>query len=360
MKFLPIRDFDTVTSALNFTTPDLCVNGGCDLYTTKAAGSDRKLYKSIDQSLESKHAALLKFGASLSPPQREQMAASLNLSRSSPFGPLSDIQSRRTFAYLIATLNASHPDYDFSHVLRPSDFRRERNIRRAIAAFDNTMSNVRPLSLLSPNLGSSYRAYGSSPSSLPAAGGAAISSPAWGPQMWAMVDKEMRLKDCVCFSYQPATDPFDGEEAAIWRMHYFFFNKNLKRVAYMYVRGVPSLMHSSPALRPNGGRRGSNTLASTSFSSSGANKRAKYWLGDSVADRVIESDAENEEDDEEMEIWDPDEDVDFDPLNATKSNENSEDEYLQSESEDEEDDGDRAQSPVRGVSEDIASRMEIE
>lgn len=359
MKFLPIRDFDTVTSALNFTTPDLRVNGGCDLYTTKAAGSDRKLYKSIDQSLESKHAALLKFGASLSPPQREQMAASLNLSRSSPFGPLSDIQSRRTFAYLIATLNASHPDYDFSHVLRPSDFRRERNLRRAIATFDNTLNNVRPPSLLTPAMSSSFRNYGSSPAA--AGGTAAISSPPWGPQMWAMVDKEMKLKDCVCFSYQPATDPFDGEEAAIWRMHYFFFNKGLKRVAYMYVRGVPSIMHSSPALKPNGMRRGSSSVISPSLvSSSGANKRANYWLGDSIADRVIESDGDNDEDDTEMEIWDPDEDIDFDPLNAAQSKENSEDEYLQSESEDEDEDDEMRQSPVRGVSEDIAARMEIE
>ncbi|KAH8671215.1 Maf1 regulator-domain-containing protein [Xylariales sp. PMI_506] len=361
MKFLPLRDFDTVTSALNFTTPDCRVTGGCDLYTTKAAGSDRKLYKSIDQSLESRHAALLKFGASLSPPQREQMAASLNLSRSSPFGPLSDIQSRRTFAYLIATLNASHPDYDFSHVLRPSDFRRERNLRRAMAAVDNTLFNVRP-AYLSPSLSSSYRAYGSSPAAA-VAPSAAMSSPAWGPQMWAMIDKEMKLKDCTCFAYQPSEDPFDGEEAAIWRMHYFFFNKALKRVAYLYVRGVPIVMHSSPALRPNGGRRGSNSLAVGSLASSGANKRAKYWLGDRFADRVVESEADENYDDDEadMVMYDPDEDVDFDPLNNSSSREGSDEEYLQSESEEEDEEVEEmATSPVRGVSEDIAARMEIE
>ena len=31
----------------------------------------------------------------------------------SPFGPLSDAQSRRTFISLIQVLNASYPDYDF-------------------------------------------------------------------------------------------------------------------------------------------------------------------------------------------------------------------------------------------------------
>ena len=61
-------------------------------------------------------------------------------------------------------------------------------------------------------------------------------APAWGPQMWSMVDKEMTLKDCTIFSYQPADDPFDEEEGAIWALHYFFFNKTLKRVCYLYVR----------------------------------------------------------------------------------------------------------------------------
>jgi hypothetical protein len=53
MKFLPLREFDEVTTALNFETPDCHVIGGCDLYTTKAAGSDKKLYRNIENSLES-------------------------------------------------------------------------------------------------------------------------------------------------------------------------------------------------------------------------------------------------------------------------------------------------------------------
>jgi len=128
MKFIPLRDFDDVTSALNFDTPDCRVVGGCDLYTTKAAGSDKKLYRNIDRSLETQYESLLRLSASLSPPRGESNeSTSMNLSRSSPFGPLSQISSRRAYAYLLATLNASHPDYDFSHILRPSDFRKERS-----------------------------------------------------------------------------------------------------------------------------------------------------------------------------------------------------------------------------------------
>ncbi|OTB16764.1 hypothetical protein K445DRAFT_74639 [Daldinia sp. EC12] len=361
MKFLPLRDFDVITSALNFSTAECRVKGGCDLYTTKAAGSDKKLYKSIETSLETQHAALLKFGASLSPPQRKEMAASLNLSRSSPFGNLSEISSRRTFAYLIATLNASHPDYDFSHVLRPTDFRRERNLQHVMANIDNTLNSVRPLgsSLLSPNANTSYRSYSSSPSPNLAPGGDSI-SPVWSPHMWTMIDKEMALKDCTVFSYQPQEDPFDGDESAIWRLHYFFFNKNKKRVAYLYVRGLPNLVNS-PSLAPH--RRGSNGLskryATPLPGSLGANKRAKFWLGDQLASRIIEDndyDDDDEYDDDDMIPYDPDEDVEIDPLHDPSSDDES-DQY---DEDDEESEYEEVAHSVRGMSEDIAARMEID
>ncbi|KAI1177676.1 repressor of RNA polymerase III transcription MAF1 [Nemania sp. FL0916] len=363
MKYLPLRDFDVITSALNFSTPDCNVTGGCDLYTTKAAGSDKKLYKSIECSLESQHAALLKFGASLSPPQRKEMADSLNLSRSSPFGPLSDISSRRTFAYLIATLNASHPDYDFSHVLRPTDFRREKNLRHVIASIDSTMNSVRPqgTSLLPPNMVAMYRDYGNSPTSTTMASAYPVNSPAWGPHMWNMLDKEMTLNDCTVFSYQPPDDPFDGDEAAIWRLHYFFFNKKMRRVAYLYVRGLPVVMNS-PALAPH--RRGSSSSAKRHAApltgSFGSNKRARFWLGDHLARRIISDEDEYDfEDDEQGLVWNPDDDVDIDPLKDPSTEEEDSDQYEDSESGTQGEDDDVALRSVRGVSEDIAARMEM-
>lgn len=364
MKFLPLRDFDVITSALNFSTAECRVKGGCDLYTTKAAGSDKKLYKTIENSLESQHAALIKFGASLSPPQRKEMAASLNLSRSSPFGRLSEISSRRTFAYLIATLNASHPDYDFSHVLRPTDFRREDNLRHVMANIDNTLNTVRPLSslLLPPNAGSSYRSYSSSPGPNATGVGDVISSPAWGPQMWTMIDKEMTLTDCSAFSYQPIEDPFDGDESAIWRMHYFFFNKDKKRVAYLYIRGLPIVV-TSPALAPH--RRGSNGLtkryAPALPGSLGANKRAKFWLGDQLANRIVADDDDDDYDnydDDDCIPYNPDDDIEIDPLNDPSTEEEESDEYEESE-EESVDEVEQVAYSVRGMSEDIAARMEM-
>lgn len=347
-QYLPVRDFEPVTSALNFNTPDCNVTGGCDLYTTKSAGSDKKLYKNIDRDLSSQHAALLKLGASLSPPDREQMLAtspSMQLfSTSSAFGPLSELSSRRTFAYLIATLNASHPHYDFSHVLRPGDFKRERNLRRVMINLDSILQNVRP---------------GLEATSLDSSPGGNLNS-VWGPRCWSLIDKEMRLNECTIFSYHPDPDPFEEDESAIWAVHYFFFNRALKRVAYLYVRVVPVISSTSPTLRPtNVGQHKRHT----DFDDQGANKRAKYWLGDRDAELVTPYEDDDGPHDDGL-FWNRGEDGDLVAY--------SDDDYLPDLDDDDEEPGDDEEPDdddddgrelrkcnERLMSEDIAGQMEI-
>lgn len=348
---MSLPDFDVVTGALNFDTPDCHITGSCDLYTTKAAGSDKKLYKNIQQSLESQHAALLKFGASLSPPQRNSMAASLNLSRASPFGSLEEVSNRRTFAYLIATLNASHPDYDFSHVLRPADFQRERVLRRVMTQIDSTLSSVRPNSTFLD-----AAVPRSSPANSNFSTGVST-GPSWGPQMWAMIDKEMVLKDCTVFSYQPADDPFDEEEGAIWALHYFFFNKALKRVCYLYVRGVPVMSQSPRLLAHSTMSRRANLsgLGDQDLDDLGANKRARFWLGDKFAERLTASD----DDMDDGLVWNRD--ADGDVSYQYDDDDDEEDDFAEEEDSDEDDISQQGRrSSIRGVSEDIASRMELD
>jgi len=314
MKFVSLPEFDAVASALNFDTPDCHVIGGCDLYTTKAAGSDKKLYRDIETSLESQHESQVRMSSAFSPPDD-----SLDLSWASPFGPLSQLSSRRTFAYLIATLNASHPDYDFSHILRPTDFRMERNLRTVMNTIDSTLYNLRPSPSMSLQLPSFMAALSRTGT-----------NQAWGPEMWTHIDNEMDLKDCSIYAYEPLEDPYEGEEGTIWSLNYFFFNKQLKRVAYLYVRGVPVLGRSLKMGSGLGKR-------SASGYESGANKRARYWLGDR-ADDVSGSDSDF---DTEVE----DETYDEDGFDLHE--------------EDPVDDLDDM-SPVRAVSEDVAARMEIE
>ena len=278
-QFMPTRELDIVSSALNFTTPDLHVLGGCDLYTTKAAGGDKKLTKTIENGLEAQYRSNLQFSQSLSPPQITQMASTLNLSRSSPFGNLGMVSSRRTYAYLIATLNASHPDYDFSHLLRPSDFKRVKSLRTVMNDLDTTLYNLRPRAT-----GALMNVSGLQP-------GSACPPPSqtyWGPSTWRLIDHQMSLKECEIYCYKPDNyDLFeDDDEGSIWSMHYFFFNKARKRVCYLYLRGVSILSHSdseSPRtpITPRGKRYADESESDGWLTPDlGARKRARYWLGD--------------------------------------------------------------------------------
>lgn len=307
-QYLPLRNVDTVTTALNFSTPDCHVIGGCDVYTTKAAGGDKKLYKNIENNLESQYESLARLSNSLSPPYQGprstasddgkgsekdgQSAGSkryrsvgipdVDLARASPFGPLSQITARRTFAYLIATLNASHPDYDFSHTLRPVDFKKERNLGRIMAKIDNTMQNLRPR----PQ-GYQGTSYLSPPSTHPHSAPfiSNVNSDVWSSKMWSLIDKEMGLKTCEKYSYVPEADIFAGEENSLWSMHYFFFNKEKKRVCYFYLRALSVISHSpvsQPSYTNNRSRHKhgqSHRRRSNVTVGEGAHKRASYWLG---------------------------------------------------------------------------------
>jgi hypothetical protein len=335
MKFLPLPEFDDVTSALNFITPDCHVIGGCDLYTTKAAGTDKKLYRNIENSLESQYESLLRLSASVSPGLGPDDESPINLSRSSPFGPLSEVSSRRTFAYLIATLNASHSDYDFSHILRPADFRRERSLKGVIGSVDSTLYNLRPSIGMAPHVPpqTSYATTSSGPAT----------SQAWGPQMWSMIDKEMTLKECTIYCWAPPDDPFDGDEGSIWSLNYFFFNKERKRIAYIYLRGVPVMSHS-----PSG--RAISKRSAAGYDA-GANKRARYWLGDQAANITNDEDVDEDGAAAKWEEDDPDAD------NLYIGGDYS-DEY-DDEADDESDDQNYKGS-VRGVSEEVVGNMEMD
>lgn len=204
------------------------------------------------------------------------------------------MSSRRTFAYLIATLNAAHPDYDFSHVLRTKDFKKEVSLTKLKNKIDTTVCALRP----KQNLAAQFLALPNSHSSLVAA-----ANDIWSERMWEHIDKEMKLNKCERYSYNPTDDPFD-EEGAIWSMHYFFFNKELKRVCYFHVRALSVISHSPLASHLKPKRKSSNISRSES-----AGKRASYWLGDKASNE-IEYDAAEDEMEGDYSGSSDDEDVD--------------------------------------------------
>ncbi|KAK4506727.1 hypothetical protein PRZ48_000460 [Zasmidium cellare] len=376
MEYLPLRDIDIVSNALNFSTADSHVIGGCDIYTTKAAGGDKKLYKNIEHSLESQYESLVRLSASLSPPYRtasddgnrsERNGRSrrghtvdpvneIDLSRASPFGPLSQINARRTFAYLIATLNASHPDYDFSHILRPSDFRKERSLRTVMHTIDSTLQNLRPRQTAALNYLSPPSLSGSAPS------GHGMINEIWSQNMWRLIDKEMSLRQCEKYSYAPDDDPFDGEEGAIWSMHYFFFNKEKRRVCYLYLRGFSVLSHSpvNAPTRPKPVQRKISSLSANE----GAGKRASFWLSNDMIQMSEDTTGYGDDDDDEMIMQPGDDEVEVPFMNLDDiRGDLLEGRYTYSISEDDEYDVDnawKASQHVRGLSEEISAQMELD
>ncbi|KAL8889430.1 MAG: hypothetical protein Q9192_006023 [Flavoplaca navasiana] len=290
MEFLPIPEFEDVTNALNFDTADSHIIGGCDLYTTKTAGADKGLYKVIEDGLEAQHQTQVAISKTLPETHAGPPNQRIDLSRSSPFGPLSQHTARRTFAYLIATLNASHPDYDFSHLLRPSDFRREKSLRHVMNTLDTTLYSLRPRPTSNSSLGiPTY--WTSIAASAPAV--VASNGESWNPRKWRLIDKEMSLKDCSIYAYVPDEDPYDGDEGAIWSFNYFFFNKSRKRVCYLYLKSLSIISHSAALKTPVKEKR----IAEIGWGGSepGSSKRAKYWLGD----REDVSGAWHDDDDED-------------------------------------------------------------
>ena len=213
------------------------------------------------------------------------------LSRASPFGSLSQMSARRTFAYLLATLNATHTDYDFTYIMRPFDFHRERSLERIKQTVDGTLMPLRPRThtmgggFLAPTSRSRY----------------AVKVPEfWSPIMWDVIDRQMHLDQCEAYSYDPSPDPLAEDEGCIWSMHYFFFNKHSRRVCYLHLRGLSTISHS-PVHVPTHLESGAGKLRKASGINAvgdGAGKRAGYWLGSATG--ALDTSGYDEDDDDEM------------------------------------------------------------
>lgn len=117
-----------------------------------------------------------------------------------PFGPINETASRRTFAYLIAILNASYPDHDFSS-LEPTDFIKC-SMKSLISKFENSLIS-----------------FGKQPQE-------------W---VWESINSHMDISDCVIYQYKPARSFLDDEPGHLWSLMWFLFNKKRKRVAFLYL-----------------------------------------------------------------------------------------------------------------------------
>lgn len=223
MKLLQNTGFESLSSALSFQGDNINIQGSIESYSCKMTGNDKKLYKELNtQGHSPKDLEALS-------PSESQLQHLHGLSPNSMYAPRSRLSSteddssefisvmnRKMLFTLLSTLNASFPDYDFSHV-KSEEFSREDDLSFVV----NTVN-----SNLSTSMGEDF---------------AKLSA-----ELWKSLDDEICLQDCQIYSYNPDmdTDPF-GEEGSLWSFNYFFFNKQMKRIVFFKCNGTSLMADSS-------------------------------------------------------------------------------------------------------------------
>jgi hypothetical protein len=175
----------------------------------KSVAAEKKLHKSVENRIE------------------EDICISPEFS-SSPFGPLTSKVSRRTFCYLISTLNAAYPDYDFRFVcfylelncfsttyassissVRVEDFIRQPSLENVVSSVNTSLQNV----------GKEY----------------VINQ----LKLWETFEDQIKMHECDIYSYLPDEkgDPF-SDQNCIWSCNYFFFNKTKKQILFFSLHSV--------------------------------------------------------------------------------------------------------------------------
>ncbi|EGC38161.1 hypothetical protein DICPUDRAFT_93893 [Dictyostelium purpureum] len=207
MKYIDSLNLIGLNSYLNMIdVGDAFLMGDLEEYSCKIAGSDKKIYKSLDKELEELS----------STPQQSSLATSASPSSSSmlsvsPFGPLSSSTSRKTMIYLIQTLNASFPDYDFSDS-KPEQFRKEPSLNLVINSINATLSGY-------------IKDYFAE----------------FEAKLWSTLETEISLQKCDIYSYIPENgDPFT-EAGVLYSFNYFFYNRSLKKIVFFKCRYISKL-----------------------------------------------------------------------------------------------------------------------
>lgn len=200
MKFLEEPLLERLSNALSVDTGDAKLFGRVEAYSCKNARADRKLYKQLE--LRFPDEAVEEMGYSASPEQVTVTALQYTTAHDTMSA------SRKTLFYLIATLNASFPDYDFSNA-RPEQF----------------------IKLMQP-----CKVASSISSILQSAGAVRLAK---NSEVWEAIDRVIGLDECDVYTYapDPDSDPY-AEEGSIWSFNYFFYNKKQKRILFFTMNAV--------------------------------------------------------------------------------------------------------------------------
>ncbi|KAI9265579.1 repressor of RNA polymerase III transcription Maf1 [Sporodiniella umbellata] len=157
MKFLEVNSLETINSAFRWESQECILTGRVEAYSCKSAGLDKKLFKTLENRYN------IQFSESLV----EDIRA--------PFGSFSKTTARKTFFYLLATLNAAFPDNDFEDV-RPEQFVK-------LPSFDLVMNSINStlFNLGNPEIVNHYR-------------------------LWDVMHDIIQMNECEIYTFSPDLD----------------------------------------------------------------------------------------------------------------------------------------------------------
>ncbi|PRP83024.1 RING zinc finger-containing protein [Planoprotostelium fungivorum] len=217
MKFIENPSLRRLSEDLaGITTTAYKIDARIEAWSCKSAGADKKLHKTIENQFQAEIAKSPTDSMEVMISDRNAEIEQIQMLGTSPFGPLVEPSSRRTFVYLISLLNAAFTDYDFSDV-QPHQFNKELNIQVIMSSINSTLAGVMP-------------------------GG----SDEFCARLWNVLELEMCVtKECDVYSYIPDIDcdPFN-EDGQVWSFNYFFFNKRLKRIVFFQTRAFNKMSNS--------------------------------------------------------------------------------------------------------------------
>ena len=215
-------------------------------YSCKMIGTEKQFYKKFNSetgrsphTLEALSPPQNGYGGySLSPPTSRQYHRSGSMSGGNGGRTSSDDEeitlcdtiSRKSLFYLISTLNAAFPDYDFSDA-KSSEFSKEPSL--AVSDGDlfskvgcHSMSYL-SLQYVTSNIDSLLSVT------------ATDQYAKTHDKLWVTMNEEIGLPECDIYSYNPdlASDPF-GEDGCLWSFNYFFYNRKKKRMVLFTCRAL--------------------------------------------------------------------------------------------------------------------------
>jgi len=345
-----------VNQELNFNSSDnnYVIKGGCDLFTTKPISSDRKLFKTIDKHFqqimddnqlsrsierERQNSIASLYGSSAgstggnqygtwnrrdssSIHERERryssnltMSTSVNNVKTSfddesPFGPLKEVTTRKTFAYLIAVLNTTYPDHDFTN-LQPSteNFHRINNAEDLIHKFNNLMISLGKKEDLLNWIWDTINVYMDvvpSKSSSPFLGAQDATSGGHNSRKNSFNNSNPRNGNdttsnsnqwdcCKIYQFQPSDESIledlNYPYQTMWSNYWFIYNKKKKRVAFLYLTAINKLHYSMVNNRENENNKDNNQK---NIISNGEDEEVWDEAYDNDDDDVIMDDEDND------------------------------------------------------------------